>query len=172
MVPQLLKATQPPSEIHAMFSLLLYIRSERLLNVVFGFFGSQCCEALAWSLIWYLGPALLSSLYFGNDLLYTINNYLFSLFYSRSQLVEDRRNGISSLFPCGLVKISFEYFENLWVTNILLLLGLQNVFLLFCCIVICFVFLRLKKLVKNTTQESAPRQCGGGWQSTCNSCLL
>lgn len=35
------------------------------------------------------------------------------------------------------------------------LLGLQNVFLF---------FLKGKQLVKIITQESAPRQCGGGWQ--------
>lgn len=46
----------------------------------------------------------------------------------------------------------------------------------FCCFVVLwfvlFCFSKIKKLVKNTSQESAPRKCGGGWQSTCNSCLL
>lgn len=50
---------------------------------------------------------------------------------SGSQLVDDIRNGTSSSFPCVLVTIAFEYLECPLVNNILLLLGLQNVFLAF-----------------------------------------
>lgn len=69
--------------------------------------------------------------------------------------MEDIRNGTSSSFPCRLITVAFEYFACLWVTNIILL-GVQNSFL--------FFFPKVKQLVMNTTQESAPRQCVGRWQ--------
>lgn len=69
----------------AMFSLLLYIRSESLLMAVivfwlFFFFPFLYCKVLALSLIWYSGLALLSSLYSGNYLVENINNYTLSFF--------------------------------------------------------------------------------------------
>lgn len=84
-------------------------------------------------------------------------------------MVEDIRNGTFS-FLYGLITIAFEYFEWLWVTKILLLLGIQNVFLF---------FPKFKQLVKNTTQESAAIQCAGGgkgcgriWAGICDNCFL
>lgn len=69
--------------------------------------------------------------------------------------MSDIQKGIPFFFPCGLIAAAFEYFECVWLTNILLLLGLQNVFLF---------LLMVKQLIKNATWEPALRQCGGGWK--------
>lgn len=66
-------------------------------------------KALASSLIWYLGPALLLSQCFGNHLVETTNNCNFSHF-SESQFVKETKNGTfcfcradaSSLAPTAL----------------------------------------------------------------------
>lgn len=78
--------------------------------------------------------------------------------FLQRQFMNNTRNGTSSFFSSGLITAAFEYFECPWVTNIHLFLVLQNVFL---------SLLRVKQLVKNITQESAPRQCGGRRQGVC-----
>lgn len=55
-------------------------------------------KTLALSLIWYLGPALLPSQYFGNHLVETINNCTFSLL-SESKLVKEMKTS-TFLFSC------------------------------------------------------------------------
>lgn len=60
-------------------------------------------KALALSLIWYLGLALLPSQYFGNHLVETINNYTFSFFSSESQFVEETKNGTFAFTSCRAV---------------------------------------------------------------------
>lgn len=110
----------------AMFSLLLYIKSESLLKAAYGFFfSSLCCKALAFSLVWYSDPALLSFLTFGNYPFGNIKNYTLLLSFSGRQFVNGIRNGTSSFFPCGRITAAFEFFKHPWVTNILLLLVLQ-----------------------------------------------
>lgn len=59
-------------------------------------------KALALSLIWYLGCALLLSQYFGNHLVEIINNYTFSLLSSETQFVEETTASLS-LPPAGLL---------------------------------------------------------------------
>ena len=52
--------------------------------------GRIMIKAVALILFWYLGPAFMPCLYFGNYLTETLHNYSFSLFSSKSQLVEER----------------------------------------------------------------------------------
>lgn len=91
--------------LHARLLLLLYIKFESLLKAVLAFCGLLCSaapacalpgramiKALASSLIWYLGPALLLSQCFGNHLVETTNNCNFSCF-SESQFVKETKNG-------------------------------------------------------------------------------
>lgn len=126
-----------------MLPLLLYIKFESLLEAGFGFCSLLCLvalscvlpgrtmmKALALSLIWYLGPALLSSQYFGNHLVETINNYTFSLFSSESQFVEETKNGtfpfICRVGAFHLVTMTLQYFEHPWVIGMLTLVCLKN----------------------------------------------
>lgn len=57
-------------------------------------------KALALSLIWYLGSALLLSQYFGNHLVEIINHYTFSVFSSERQFVKET-TAPSPLPPAG-----------------------------------------------------------------------
>lgn len=80
----------------SLFSTLLYLICAMLPSLL-------CCVALggvlpgrimikavALILIWYLGPAFMPYLYFGNHLAETLHNFIFSLFSSKSQSVEER----------------------------------------------------------------------------------
>lgn len=104
-----------------------YISGQSLLKA-FCFFSSSllCYKALALSLIWYSGPAVLSSLSLGN---LSLRKLSYTLFFSSSGcwFVDGIRSGTS--FPCGLIPAALEYFDHLWVTNTLLLQGLQNALL-------------------------------------------
>lgn len=81
LIPHLLLGVLP---------LLLYIKLQGLLMVAYGFcYLSLSCvlpgrariKALAWSLIWYLGSALLLFQYSGNHLIEIISNYTFFLLW-------------------------------------------------------------------------------------------
>ena len=66
-----------------------------------GVLSGRCIlKALALSLIWYLGSALMPLLYFGNHLMETINNYTFFLFSSERFSVEETQNGTFTTFFC------------------------------------------------------------------------
>lgn len=89
-------------------------------------YGLDTCGGLkdmALSLVWYLGSALMPSLYFGNQLMETINNYIFSLSSPKRQSVEDTQNGTFIAFSCVIdifshITISLQYLEYPWVTKI------------------------------------------------------
>ena len=88
-------------------------------------------KALALSLIWYLGPALLLSQYVGNHLVEMINNYTFSLFSSESPFVEETKNGTFPFISCRvvafhLVAMTLQYFEHPRVIRMLTLVCLKN----------------------------------------------
>lgn len=90
-------------------------------------------KALALSLIWCLGPALLPSQYFGNHLVETINNYTLSLFSSESQFVEETKNSTFPFTSCRvvafhLVTTTLQCFEHPWVVKMLTLVCLKNLF--------------------------------------------
>lgn len=132
---------------HAPFFFFLpYIEFESLLKAVFEFCclqrsvmlgcvlpGRTMIKALALSLICYLVPALLSSLYFGNHLVKTINYYTFSLFSSKNQRADEMNNGTFPFFSCGvdvvsLFTITLQYLEHPWVAKILILTCFKNMF--------------------------------------------
>ena len=74
--------------------------------------GRTMIKALALSLIWYLGPALLLSQYSRNHLIETTNNYTF-LFSSGNHFVKEMKNGTSPFFSgidvSSLVAMAFSF---------------------------------------------------------------
>ena len=119
------------------------------------FFNLLCCQALALSLIWHSGSALLSSGSHGNYLLENIQNYTAFLSSSGSQFMNNIRNGTSSFFHSGLITTVSEYFEYPCVTHILLFLILNNGFPLLS---------KISRLFRKLTRESVPKQSCGRWQ--------
>ena len=110
------------------------------------------CNMLAFSFIWYSGPALLSFWSLGDYLFGNIKNYATFFFSPSSQSVNSIRAG-AFFSPCGLIAAAFEYFGYPWSDVILLLL------------VLVFVFLpKVKQFIKNIIQGPIPRQSSCGWQ--------
>ncbi|XP_071886614.1 uncharacterized protein [Anas platyrhynchos] len=142
--------------VHSLFSFFLYIRSEKVLKSVLGFFIMLCCNMLAFSFVWYSGPALLSSWSPGDYLFGNIKNSSAFFFAPSSQSVNNIGGGAFFFSPCGLITAAFEYFGYPWSDIILLLLVLVFVF-----------FPKVKQFIKNIIQGPVPRQSSCGGQGVC-----
>ena len=137
---------------YSLFSFFLYIRSEKVLKSVLVFFIVSCCNILAFSFVWYSGPAWLSSWSPGDYLIENIKNYSAFFFAPSSQSVNNIGCGAFYFSPCGLITAAFQYLGYPWSDIILLLLGLVFVF-----------FPKVKQFIKNIIQGPVPRQ-SCGWQ--------
>lgn len=150
---------------HDVVPLLLYIKlqpgSFQLFLFVLLFItlpGRAMIKTLAFSLVCYLGPALLLSQYSRNQIVEAVNNYTFLLF-SGSQFVGDAKND-TSLFSSGidvfcLVAIALQFLESPWVTRMFLFLYTMNLVLL---------FPKVNQPLGNVSQGCALRQPICGWQ--------
>jgi len=140
--------------IRVIFSFLLYIRSDKVLQSVFTFFNSLCCQALTLVLIWNSGSALLSFGSHGNYLSENIQNYTAFLFSSGHQFINNIKNGTFPSFHSGLITTVWEYFEDPSVTHVLLFLILNNQF---------HFLSKISRLFRKLTWESVPKQSCGEW---------
>ena len=117
---------------------------------------------------WYLYSALSSTLYFGNHISETINNYTYCLFSSWSQSVEGKGEDIFSylftlpfsftaLLSSELVTIVLQNIEYPWDTQ-------TSMVLLLCLLNAHQVLFKVKQLLRNLIQRSVLRQDSCEWQ--------
>lgn len=116
-------------------------------------------------LIWYLHSALLSSLYFGNHLSETINDYTLHLFSSETWSVGETRGNTPPLLHLPLLlQSSYNGSWEFWI------LGMFKQACSHSRLLNAFqVLFKVKQIFKHTTQSSIPRLDSYEWQDVWDS---